>query len=112
MELPDVIELVHSPDDLLLKLNIGSKMAAFNGHFDTEPVVPGVVQIQWVLAFSKMYIKELQTFGIENLEAIKFQNVIRPDQKLSLVLSFSKQKLRFTFTSATGKHSSGRIVIT
>lgn len=116
MDLPKVKRFSHSPESVQLNLDISGDLNAFEGHFDAEPIIPGVVQIHWALAFAKLYFtdlgfKEGELLEIKHLEAIKFQNVIRPNAQLTLTLKTLNQKLAFAFTSSIGKHSSGKIVI-
>ncbi len=109
---PVILSKNHFEDTLTYTMEAPRNLLYFDGHFDATPILPGVVQLHWALYYGK------QDLGVQgsflNMEAIKFQNVIKPDQKFMLDLEFDavKKKLKFKYYSESGAHSSGRIVIT
>jgi acyl-coenzyme A synthetase/AMP-(fatty) acid ligase len=94
-----------------LELNIPKELYYFKGHFDTQSILPGVVQIDWAIAYAKKYLSV--SGDIIRMEVIKFNKPIGPDYKVQLILQFNpeKRKLSFSYASELGKHSSGRIVL-
>lgn len=82
------------------------------GHFPGKPILPGVVQIGWVIH----YFREL--FGdpgdFLRLEVLKFQQVIQPGERISLNMMWdaTKNKLTFHYAGRDCSHASGRIVFT
>lgn len=94
---------------IILKLTIPENLHYFKGHFDTKPILPGVVQIAWVMAYSRQYLSVPSE--MQNMEIIKFNQIIEPGAAVVLTLQFNadKSKLRFDYTSELGKLSSGRI---
>jgi 3-hydroxymyristoyl/3-hydroxydecanoyl-(acyl carrier protein) dehydratase len=91
------------PDDLL----------CLEGHFPGKPILPGVVQVQWVMH----YCNEL--FGVSGkrfhrLEVLKFQKIILPGENIYLAIRWDNQKNVATFRYIKNDHSlsSGRIVFT
>ena len=112
---PDIFEKKITEDEfsstiVSYSMRAPENLLYFDGHFDSIPVLPGVVQLDWAVHYGQ------KDFPIEgsflNMEAIKFQNVIQADQKFMLELKYSaeKQKLHFKYYSESGAHSSGRIV--
>lgn len=83
----------------------------FRGHFPDVPVVPGVVQIKWALLLARRYLGVAGAFT--GMEALKFQKVMRPGSRVTLALEYGvdKGKLRFSFDSEQGRHSSGRLLL-
>ncbi len=81
----------------------------FDGHFDQNPILPGITQIHWAQAIGQRLFSTQGQFS--HLEAIKFQNIIQPNCAVVLALTYhdEKQKLTFKYTSEQGVHSSGRI---
>lgn len=83
---------------------------AFDGHFPEVPILPGVVQLQWAVHWGR------DRFGIvgavTRVEALKFQQVVRPEMPVNATLDWvpDKRALSFRYTSASGSHASGRIV--
>lgn len=93
-----------------LQLHIPSDLDYFNGHFPNAPILAGVVQLHWVVEYSKQKFS-LTELEVKNIEVLKFQVVIIPGQKLNLSLTQkSPNKIVFSYTSDKGQHASGRIV--
>ena len=82
----------------------------FGGHFATFPLVPGVVELQWVrnLIAPKPWSKQ-RVIRIENL---KYQQFIRPHDEVSVELKYDEGKNKLCFKINNGEHpcASGRIV--
>ncbi|TQV87861.1 AMP-binding protein [Aliikangiella coralliicola] len=111
MEFPEVVEVIKEDSTMQLVLDINEKLQAFEGHFDSVPIIPGVVQIQWVIEFTKRYFSELNSIEVNRMDAIKYQHVIQPNCKISLRVEHKQGKLWFAFESDGKKHSSGKLVI-
>ena len=111
MDMPEVVEVEVSEDGVRLVLFVAGTLNVFNGHFDNAPIVPGVTQVYWALEYCSRYLQPVLPEAIEQIEALKFQNVIPPDQSLVLNMGLQNNRLLFEFTSSLGRHSSGRIVI-
>jgi acyl-CoA synthetase (AMP-forming)/AMP-acid ligase II len=82
----------------------------FNGHFPGVPIVAGVVQIHWVIAYGRKCF-DLPS-GFRGICALKFQRIIAPEKPftLELVHEPGKSSLFFKITSPVGTHSSGRLL--
>lgn len=97
-----------------LQLFIPMNLYYFQGHFPGTPILPGVVQTHWAIHYGREFFP-LQTH-FSQLEAVKFQQVIRPHEVVTLRLDYNtdKDKLVFSYTSQSGEqtrqHSSGRVV--
>ena len=82
----------------------------FGGHFATFPLVPGVVELQWVRDLAARFAWGGQS--IARVEALKYQQFVRPHDKIVLTLHHdaAKNKLAFTITSNGNACASGRLV--
>jgi acyl-coenzyme A synthetase/AMP-(fatty) acid ligase len=94
-----LVELV-APRDLLY----------FDGHFPGRPILPGVVQVDWAIAFGRQYFNLPPLF--RGIQALKFQKLIPPELSLTveLIHQAEKRALSFKITSALGTHASGRVL--
>ena len=95
-----------------LELDVPLDLAHFSGHFPGTPVLPGVVQIDWAQQLARGLIKELPPlFG--GMEVLKFQQLVRPGDRLQLSLRFDaeRNKLYFAFRNGEANCSSGRILL-
>lgn len=92
-----------------LSLYIPPGLIYFPGHFPQAPVLPGAVQIAWALAFAA------QRFGTparcREMEALKFQRLLRPDDRVELTLRHdtARHTLHFAYRRGEQACSSGRL---
>lgn len=115
-KLPQVLHAEPAGLHVALSLKVPSTLVYFSGHFPVHAILPGVVQIDWAVHFGRHYFS-LPVF--QKMEALKFQAIIEPEQEVNLLLEYKPApapqqggKLLFSFDSARGRHSSGRIVFT
>ena len=94
-----VFELV-GPRDLLY----------FDGHFPSRAILPGVVQVDWVIAFGRECFDLPPIFRA--IHGLKFHRVIPPETPFILELDHrpDKSALAFKITSHLGTHASGRVL--
>lgn len=108
--MPAPLWLERAPGQARLALEIDAQLRIFDGHFPNSPVLPGVAQVDWAIAFAR------QCFALParflRLEMLKFQRVVQPGTLLELALEYNAAAgvLAFRYTSAEGVHASGRIV--
>jgi hypothetical protein len=93
-----------------LKLDVTRELRVFDGHFTEVPVLPGVAQVDWAVAFAE------QTFPVPprflRAEVLKFHSPVIPPAQLDLTLDWDAERsqLQFRYASAAGVHSSGRLL--
>ncbi len=108
MNLPIFKEQTVCRDSVVLNLELPVDAEAFRGHFPDQPVLPGVVQLDWVMGFAKKYFDiacpSAQAFQV------KFTHVIQPGQ-IELHLKYSDRRLSFEYKLNSQKYSSGSITL-
>jgi 3-hydroxymyristoyl/3-hydroxydecanoyl-(acyl carrier protein) dehydratase len=94
-----VFELI-APDDLVY----------FNGHFYGQPILAGVVQVDWAIAYGRRCFDLPPLFRA--IQMLKFQRLIVPDTpfRLELVYQSVSATLSFKISTALGTHASGRLL--
>lgn len=120
---PIVINTLQLDDGVELTLHVPADLDYFNGHFDSAPILAGVVQLHWAVEFAKANLAISDT-EVADIQVLKFQEVINPGQDLVLTLTKkSACKVLFSYHSSihgqsatsehseTKQHSSGRIVL-
>ncbi len=98
-------------DTVAVALHVGSQIDYFTGHFPQAPILAGVVQLDWAIHFGFKHLDLCQA-AVKNVEVLKFQVVIQPEDRVNLMLvKKSDHKFTFKYESEKGVHSSGRIVL-
>ncbi|NVJ66734.1 MAG: hypothetical protein HWE16_09600 [Gammaproteobacteria bacterium] len=97
--------------EAIFELDIIPELECFDGHFDNHPVLPGVAQVTFAMRIAEHH------FGIKNqfagMEAVKFQSIITPPNKVLLWLKYDadKSKIHFKYFKESANYSSGRILV-
>jgi len=96
----------------VLHLTLDPALRPFQGHFVQAAVLPGVAQVDWAMRFARQVFA--MPAGFSRMDAVKFQQLARPGDELTLRLDWDAARgiLSFRFTSGLGTHSSGRMVLT
>jgi len=90
-----------------LLLEISPALSWFKGHFPEQPILAGVVQLNWAGLLTQ------HLFGFEKTPAsvarLKFQHVVLPPAVLELKLApISPLAVQFRYSSGLRDHSQGR----
>ncbi len=90
------------------KMKVPENLGWFEGHFPNFPVVPAVVQIQWVMDVARELLGKAVV--LERIEGLKFKELLRPGQvfRLRVELSASRDALEFRLWEEGHMFSSGR----
>jgi len=92
-----------------IQCHIPADLIYFDGHFDDNPILPGVVQVYWAEKFGRQLLPVDGRF--KRLEAIKFLQIIGPNSWLTISLEYNEtnNSLAFKYQSEKGLHSTGRL---
>ena len=106
---PLLLEVKAATNTVALSLAMPPDLLYFRGHFPTLAVLPGVVQIDWVMNYSRRYFA-LGEVAARTLR-IKFRRLIRPGDRLLLTLAYQpgRSQIEFSYADPEGILSSGRI---
>ncbi|WP_317202888.1 AMP-binding protein [Janthinobacterium sp.] len=107
---PHLRLLERAAERVLLEISVPANLLYLDGHFSEAPILPGVVQVDWAIAYGREYFALPARFLA--IHALKFQHVVRPDAPLRLELlhDAAKGSLTFRYLSDSGQHASGRIL--
>lgn len=102
-----------TPNTWLFKGIVPLDLCYFHGHFANFPLVPGVIELQWIQDLCTPFTWSTQ--AIEQVENLKFQQFIRPNDEITITLTYDeiKNKLSFKITNPAQQNcASGRLVYT
>ena len=95
--------------ETVFTLSLEPDLPACRGHFPGDPVVPGVVQVDWAIRLGETAFGPLGVFA--GLDQVKFLAPLRPGGavELRLALGPARDRLSFQYVGAAGRHSSGQV---
>ena len=101
-----IAEAAHAQASLAL----APELLVFDGHFPGKPILPGVAQVDWAIAFARERFALPPRFI--RMDTLKFSLPAVPGMHLDLELHWNAaaHTLQFEYRSTAGRHSSGRIV--
>lgn len=93
-----------------LDLLVPEDLAVFTGHFPAFPVVPGVLQVDWVMRFAQTLLNVGSATGAP---AIKFSQLLRPGDRCMLTLERSVDGATLSFALRQGEttFATGRLSV-
>jgi hypothetical protein len=99
---------VRTPDGGF-RLALEPGLPAWDGHFPGDPVLPGVLQVDWAVRFGIQAFGSLGRFA--GLDQLKFLAPIRPGCQVELHLDWDAGKgtLAFRYLGAGGRLASGLV---
>lgn len=97
-------------DGVELSLDVATSLPCLAGHFDSFPVVPGVVQIDWVVHYANELLH--LDWPVLRLDRLKFTCPIQPNSSIDVRLVFNREKqwLDFQIFCVKNNYSKGRVV--
>ncbi|RDS85631.1 hypothetical protein [Dyella psychrodurans] len=92
-----------------LSLRIPLDLVYFPGHFPQAPVLPGAVQVAWALSLASTRLGT--PLRCDVMEALKFQQLLRPGDRVDLNLHHdpARHTLHFAYRYGEKAYSSGRL---
>ena len=98
------------PDTYHFKGRVPLDLVYFGGHFANFPLVPGVIELQWVRDLAERFDWGRQS--VVRVENLKYQQFVRPGDTVSAELEYDadKNKLTFKLENHEAVCASGRIV--
>jgi acyl-coenzyme A synthetase/AMP-(fatty) acid ligase/3-hydroxymyristoyl/3-hydroxydecanoyl-(acyl carrier protein) dehydratase len=101
---------IKEPTHAQASIALAPDLLVFDGHFPQAPILPGVAQVDWAIAFARERFEMPARFV--RLDALKFSQPALPGMHLDIEWHWTAATatLQFEYRSTAGRHSSGRIV--
>ena len=98
------------PDTHRFEGRVPLDLVYFGGHFAKFPLVPGVIELQWVRDLAERF--DWGRRSIVRVENLKYQQFVRPNSKVFVELKYdaAKDKLTFKLENEEAACASGRMV--
>lgn len=109
---PIILRQCIDDDEARFSLQIPDDLVYFEGHFPGRPILPGVIQIKWVMDLAeRLPLSGSLSENFSVMTKLKFMRLItRGDQlTLHLTTSSSGKLLSFRFFDDEGDYSSGQL---
>lgn len=97
----------HSAEALHQVLHVPADLPWFQGHFPTEPILAGIVQVRWAVDAARILTG--RTEGPASVQQLKFKSPIRPESIVDLTVNRLDGGVAFALRSLDGECSSGRL---
>lgn len=108
---PEELSLRKHPSGLAARIRVPASLDWFRGHFPGTPILPGVVQLDWAVAYARRHLG--LDPAIERVVGLKFMRIVRPGAELELDLEWSPadRELSFKYQENEQVCSSGRFLL-
>lgn len=104
---PEFTDVRHLGDGVRVAGRLPPELAYFEGHFPGHPLLPGFVQLDWVLGFAQ------RSLGCRAapiaFEALKFRSPLVPGEAFTLAIDGGPDRVGFEFRCGERVVSSGRV---
>lgn len=100
-EWPRILTIRSTDSGYIMDLFINQNIHWLQGHFPEQPLVAGVVQTHWATKLAQQIFTI--TEDIQQIDNLKFQNVILPEQTIQLSVEFNaaKNAVKFCYSKKT-----------
>lgn len=113
--LPDIVSERVTNDTAVYALDIAPDLDAFDGHYPGNPILAGVVQVDWAMRFARQAFAgaaaPLDWSAFAGIEQLKFHKLITPGERLELTLTWDAAAgtLAFVYAAEGERKSRGTI---
>ena len=104
---PEILSSKREGATVVLTLFVPSSTHWFGGHFDNQPVLPGVAQVFWAEYFARALFTVPS--GPFRIKSLKFSAMVLPGAELTLSIEHQAEKCQWVFRYSSDEtvHSSG-----
>lgn len=104
---PELLDLRREGASLHGRARVPKDLVYLEGHFPGHPVLPGFVELDWVLGLAREQLALSEPLAA--IEALKFRSLLLPGSEFELRIEPTAAGMRFAFASSDGDVASGRL---
>ncbi len=111
MRLPEILAVDRPAEgQVVLTLSLPGESAVFAAHFPGQPILPGVVQLDWAIRLADRYLGTGQRVACDF--QVKFRRVIPPESPVTLTLRLdAARRLDLEYRIGEEIAATGRIAL-
>jgi hypothetical protein len=88
---------------------IDPSLPVFAGHFPDNPILPGIVQIDWAVTAAQEAFEQTPENRFRGMSQIKFKAPVPPGSWLRLTLSLAAGHVDFAYADGSSSRTQGRL---
>jgi acyl-coenzyme A synthetase/AMP-(fatty) acid ligase/3-hydroxymyristoyl/3-hydroxydecanoyl-(acyl carrier protein) dehydratase len=105
---PDVLSELSGSDSVERACRVPLDLVCFSGHFPREPVVPGVLQLDWAMEMVAQHLGHIPR--ATEIESLKLTSPLRPGQRFRIRIRITSDAIvEFKVWSKEATYSTGRV---
>ena len=103
------VQRTASPSQVEGILYVDASLPMFAGHFPGNPILPGVVQIDWAIEAAGDAFTSTSAAAFRGMSRIKFKTPVRPGTWLQLRLTRQGNDVNFVYLDNRGACTEGKL---
>jgi hypothetical protein len=88
---------------------VAETLSYFEGHFRDNPILPGIVQIDWAVSAAQSVFSSTPEDAFYGMSRLKFRAPIRPGTWLKMSLQLDTENINFELRDAETIRTQGRL---
>jgi 3-hydroxymyristoyl/3-hydroxydecanoyl-(acyl carrier protein) dehydratase len=93
--LPKLVAVIQNDGEMVFEIYISPDLPCFAGHFPEFAILPGVLQIDWVMQLVMAHWPDLGHFS--GMDILRFARPILPGQRVMLKIQRDVQRINFAW---------------
>ena len=103
------VQRQHTDEDFTGLLFVDPALPHFAGHFPDNPLLAGVIQINWAVATASQTFESTPATAFAGMSRIKFKAPIKPGAWLKLQMTQRHDQVIFSYANHDGVCTEGRL---
>ena len=105
----DAIVVEQTENSVAVLIELHHDQFFFRGHFDSQPILPGVAQLHWAIEAAQRFLAVRGPF--RSVRNLKFRRVLVPPNTVRLSLSrlATAGEFRFSYSIGAQEYSTGQL---